>query len=93
MVEECVDGAVGVERAWRGLVGWWHGRGYRECVGLEPVGEEEEDFFVRELEKMGWGVGGLVDGDGVEDVDLEWPVANDGAGNAWEGGPLQLEGW
>ena len=82
MVEEWVDGATGVEKAWRGLVGWWHGRGYRDCVGLRKGPEEENDFFVRELEKMGWGVGGLADGmeDGEDEKD-------------WDQGALQMDAW
>lgn len=40
-----------------------------------------EDFFARELEKMGWGVGAEV----VEDEDGEW--------GDWDGGPLELDGW
>ena len=95
-VEEWVDSAVGIERAWRGLTGWWHGRNYKECVGVEEGVEEENDFFVRELEKMGWGVGGLVDADGGggEEGESEWQSGGaSAAGSVWEGGPLQLEGW
>ena len=46
--------------------------------------DEEDDFFVRELEKMGWGVqsGGDEEGEAVPDGPTEW-----------DGGPLQLEGW
>jgi Domain of unknown function (DUF3402) len=40
-----------------------------------------EDFFARELEKMGWGVGSEV----VEDEEGEW--------GDWDGGPLELDGW
>ncbi|KAL8992042.1 MAG: hypothetical protein Q9169_007418 [Polycauliona sp. 2 TL-2023] len=104
-VDGVVEEAVPVECAWRGLVGWWHLKGYRDVVeGLEGLDvnvihgvgdgskdkngdgdtgkedngvkrmdrmrkgdkeEDEYDFFTRELEKMGWGVGG--GGDGVAD--------------------------
>ena len=102
--EEWVDGAVAVERAWRGLVGWWHGRRWRAYGGAAKRGEgaggsgpggDEGDFFARELERMGWGVGGLVDDvaalDDGEGLEEEEGAAAMGA--EWEGGPLQLEGW
>lgn len=34
MVDEWVEGALTMERAWRGLVGWWHSRGYRDVIGM-----------------------------------------------------------
>ena len=74
MVEEWVDGATSVEKAWRGLVGWWHGREYRDCMGLQSAPEEENDFFTRELEKMGWGVGGFsetIEAEAPEHVDWD----------------------
>jgi len=90
LVDEWVESAVGVERAWRGLAGWWHSRGYRDCVGLDKDRIEEnerEDFFARELEKMGWGAQGLDGSDGGGEQE------EDQRGTEWDGGPLQLEGW
>ncbi|MCJ1401425.1 Factor arrest protein 11 [Xylographa trunciseda] len=80
-VEEAVEEAVPLEQAGRALVHWWHLRGYRAAMGLELGGRKEEgDFFARELERMGCGVGGV---EGAEDGD---------EGREWEG-PLGGEGW
>lgn len=54
------------------------------------VEEDEGNFFERELERMGWGIGGAGPADG--DDGAEGPGVGHG-GNEWEGGPLQLEGW
>ena len=91
LVDEWVDSAMAVERAWRGLVAWWHGRNYRECMGLEGSAlDAENDFFARELEKMGWGIGGLIEDEGIEDE--EGPL--DGEPGEWEGaGALPNEIW
>jgi hypothetical protein len=83
LVDEWVDSAMAIERAWRGLVGWWHSRTYRENLGPENGAEAENDFFTRELEKMGWGIGGLVD-EGEEEAE--------GEAADWEG-QIQMEGW
>lgn len=109
-MEELVEGAVGTESAWRGLVGWWLARRYRDALvnsgwsagtGSASVRSIDElmamtrgapsssvfgancgeDFFARELEKMGWGVGA----EAVDDEEGEW--------GEWEGGPLELDGW
>ena len=56
--------------------------------------EQERDFFLRELESMGWGmaVGGAGDGGDVA-FGEEAPGAPNGTmGTEWEG-PLQMEGW
>ena len=83
LVDEWVDSAMAVERAWRGLVAWWHGRNYREYMGLEGSGlEAENDFFTRELEKMGWGIGGLVEDEGMEE---EEEAMLEGEPVEWEG--------
>lgn len=57
----------------------------------EEVGKDSEgDFFARELERMGWGVGAGFAG---EDAD-EAPAEEEGAGGSeWDGAPLQMEGW
>lgn len=42
-VDAVVEEAVPVECAWRGLVGWWHLRRYRDVVeGLEVGGKESD---------------------------------------------------
>lgn len=62
--------------------------------GGKEEGREEYNFFARELEKMGWGVGGV--GAGGEE---EEPVVGEGVGvsgavgTEFEGGPLAMEGW
>lgn len=82
LVDEWIDAARDVERSWRGLCGWWHGRMYREALGSSSGSKKVEtdgdgdgdgvtgssgrddldsDFFARELEKMGWSIGGLID--------------------------------
>jgi hypothetical protein len=99
-VEEAVEEAVPLEQASRGLVHWWHLKRYRDCMGIDMKmsgkdcngartgRDSEEDFFARELEKMGWGVGGLamgLDGDNEAEGDdrQEWegPYLNEGV--AW----------
>lgn len=57
--------------------------------GVRAV-SDEGNFFERELEKMGCGVGGVGPGED-EDDGGQGLVAP--AGGEWEGGPLQLEGW
>ena len=57
-VEEAVEEAVPLEQAGRALVHWWHLRTYTEAMGVGKEEVGEADFFVRELERMGWGVGG-----------------------------------
>lgn len=94
-VDAVVEEAVPLEQAGRAIVHWWHLRNYRavmegkmdgEAEGEGKVGEED-DFFARELEKMGWGVGGMGGGDeGEEGGEVQ-------VGSEWEGGPLQMEGW
>jgi len=58
-----------------------------EAAKGKEEGEEEYNFFARELEKMGWGVGGVL---GDED---EAAVGGEAVGNEFEGGPLEREGW
>lgn len=63
----------------------------------KDVLELERDFFVRELESMGWGMAAAaaVAGGDAGDVAFgeEAPGAPNGTmGTEWEG-PLQMEGW
>ncbi|KAJ5887652.1 hypothetical protein N7495_007693 [Penicillium taxi] len=81
-----VDEALPLEQALRGLTHWWHLRQYKDIMG-GPEGtsmmEEERDFFVRELESMGWGVSEDLP---VEESDLT------NQGTEWDGA-LQMEGY
>ncbi len=100
-VDGVVEEAVPLEQAGRSLVHWWHLREFRETMEGDGEGKggedgkegrEEYNFFARELEKMGWGIGG------VGAVEEEEQVAGEGAGGAgvgteFEGGPLAMEGW
>lgn len=59
----------------------------------------DSDFFVRELEKMGWGVRGTdrgaddeVEEDAVRGAEHVRQISGNGQGE-WDGGPLQSEGW
>ena len=98
-----VEEAVPLEQAGRSLVHWWHLREFRgvmegegEAKGGEDgrEGGEEYNFFARELEKMGWGVGGLGPGEEEEAAGGEGAGGGSGgAGTEFEGGPLAMEGW
>ena len=94
-MESVVEEAVPLEQAGRSLVHWWHLRNYREAMesgGVVERGDlERDDFFARELEKMGWGPGEILDGEG-ESGD-EGQGGGKRAPTEWEGGPLALEGW
>ena len=94
-----VDEALPFEQALRALTHWWHLRCYRDVIGGdekegEAMKEEEQDFFQRELNNMGWGMAAAGD---------EVALGEDAAGQdipgmeAYEriesGGPLQMEGW
>ncbi|KAJ5718302.1 hypothetical protein N7488_003948 [Penicillium malachiteum] len=88
-VDADVEEALPLEQALRGLTHWWHLREYKNLMG-GPEGtsmmEEERDFFVRELESMGWGFTDEMTGD---DSDMSNQMAS---GTEWDGG-LQMEGW
>lgn len=69
------------------------GRG-RVNSSKEGVDREDYDFFARELDKMGWGVGGTMLGMMDEDEGVEGMVNAQVEGrNEFDGGPLQMEGW
>ena len=55
---------------------------------------EEYDFFARELDKLGWGFSGMgLSGYGEGEDEGYVEGALNGAGNEFDGGPLQMEGW
>lgn len=87
-VDAEVEEALPLEQALRGLTHWWHLRQYKDIMG-GPDGtsimDEERDFFVRELESMGWGFAE----DMAEDADIGNQMAS---GTEWDGG-LQMDGW
>ena len=66
-IEGEVDEALPLEQALRALTHWWHLRRYRDVMGPlaeerlgvpgEEIKDEEQDFFVRELNELGWGYG------------------------------------
>lgn len=93
-VDGVVEEAVPLEQAGRSLVHWWHLREYRDVMEgggiMEKRDTEKDDFFARELERMGWDGGGLAEAreDGVGEGE-----SASGGGTEWDGGPLQLEGW
>ncbi|RDW83863.1 FAR11/STRIP family protein [Aspergillus mulundensis] len=88
-----VEEALPLEQALRGLTHWWHLRRYKHVMGGEEgstIMDEERDFFVRELEAMGWGYAGddLLNGMADEAELAAGPLAN---GTEWDG-MLQMEG-
>jgi len=85
-VDAEVEEALPLEQALRGLTHWWHLRQYKDVMGGnegKEMMEEERDFFVRELESMGWG---------AEEFYEEEPQVM-ASGTEWEGVPLPMEGW
>jgi hypothetical protein len=101
-VDGVVEEAVPLEQAGRSLVHWWHLREFRAAMEGKKEGEgksgvgggegaEEYDFFSRELEKMGWGLGGV--GSMEEEEAGGGPEGAPGGGTEFEGGPLAMEGW
>ncbi|KAJ5263459.1 Phosphatidic acid phosphatase type 2/haloperoxidase [Penicillium angulare] len=86
-VDADVEEALPLEQALRGLTHWWHLRQYKDVMGGSEgtsMMEEERDFFVRELESMGWG---FTDDSMLEESDLGNQMMN---GTEWDGG-LQIE--
>ncbi|KAH0536053.1 hypothetical protein GP486_008912 [Trichoglossum hirsutum] len=77
-VDADVEEALPLEQALRALTHWHNLKRYPEQMGADmTVLEDEQDFFVRELEKMDFGDDGGDGGSGGEEV-------------SWEG---QMEGW
>ncbi|KAI9698031.1 MAG: Factor arrest protein 11 [Candelina mexicana] len=80
-VDAEVEEALPLEQALRALTHWHNLKRYPEQMGAQVgILEQEQDFFLRELEKMDWGEE-VAEGE-------EAPVPPEG----WEG-PLQMEGW
>ncbi|PGH31732.1 hypothetical protein GX50_05511 [[Emmonsia] crescens] len=60
-VDAEVEESLPMEQTLRGLTHWWHLRKYKDTMAFEDANtlmDEERDFFVRELESMGWGMTG-----------------------------------
>lgn len=95
-VDADVEEALPLEQALRGLTHWWHLRQYKDITGVEEgktIMDEERDFFVRELESMGWGLSGAEEmmGAGIGDEgDGIGPGMN---GTEWVSGPLMEGGY
>ncbi|KAJ5757401.1 uncharacterized protein N7511_006095 [Penicillium nucicola] len=92
-VDAEVEEALPLEQALRGLTHWWHLRQYKDVMGGNEntsMVEEERDFFVRELESMGWGFADDMLGGSGDDQEMAGQMAN---GTEWEGVPLPTEGW
>ncbi|KAI9375859.1 hypothetical protein BJX61DRAFT_62761 [Aspergillus egyptiacus] len=88
-----VEEALPLEQALRGLTHWWHLQHYKHAMGGDDgatIMDEERDFFVRELEAMGWGYFGddMLNGMTDEAELAGGPLPN---GTEWEG-MLQMEG-
>lgn len=90
-----VEEALPLEQALRGLTHWWHLRRYRNVMGGEEgtsLMDEERDFFVRELEAMGWGYATEeMMTESLEEPPAGGPMTNNGA--EWDGQAMQMEGW
>ena len=79
-VDAEVEEALPLEQALRALTHWHNLKRYPEQMGADTgVLEEEQDFFIRELDKMDFGD----DGSAAEEGNGE---------RLWEG-PLHMEGW
>ncbi|PGH17271.1 hypothetical protein AJ80_04913 [Polytolypa hystricis UAMH7299] len=92
-VDAEVEESLPMEQALRGLTHWWHLRRYKNAMAIEEGSamlEEERDFFARELESMGWGMGGedMFGGGAGEDGGAQQGVN----GTEWDGAPMQMEG-
>ncbi|OAX85010.1 hypothetical protein ACJ72_00602 [Emergomyces africanus] len=60
-VDAEVEESLPMEQTLRGLTHWWHLRKYKNTMAFEDANtlmDEERDFFVRELESIGWGMTG-----------------------------------
>ncbi|KAI9657075.1 MAG: Factor arrest protein 11 [Bathelium mastoideum] len=86
-VDAEVEESVPTEQALRALTHWWNVREYGERMGVTPgVLEREQDFFARELGRMGAGRGQV--GEEAEGAVVEEAQGEQG----WEG-QFQVEGW
>ena len=101
-VDGVVEEALPLEQAGRSLVHWWHLREFRKVMEgkkdeekedgmVKGEGEEKYNFFARELEMMGWGLGGV--GSVEEEEAGSGAEGGGGVGTEFEGGPLAMEGW
>ena len=93
-VDAEVEEALPLEQALRGLTHWWHLRRYKDVMGGDTgasMMEEERDFFVRELESMGWGYTADDLYSSIDEADLVAPPMVHG-NHEWDGA-LQMEGW
>ena len=79
-VDAEIEEALPLEQALRALTHWHNLRRYAEKMGADRgILEEEQDFFVKELQKMDW----------AEDVSAGEEGTRD---QTWDG-PLQMDGW
>jgi hypothetical protein len=81
-VDAEVEEALPLEQALRALTHWHNVKRYPEQMGADTgLLEEEQDFFLRELEKMDFGE----EGAGAAEEMM-------GEGGVWEA-PLRMDGW
>ncbi len=79
-VDAEVEEALPLEQALRALTHWHNLKRYADKMGTDQgILEEEQDFFVKELQKMDWG----------EEVSTGDEAAGD---HLWDA-PLQVDGW
>lgn len=61
-VDSDVEHSIAMEQALRALTHWYNLRHYPKQMGTQPgVLADEQDFFLRELEKMNWVEAGMED--------------------------------
>ncbi|KAI9778318.1 MAG: Factor arrest protein 11 [Peltula sp. TS41687] len=94
-VDSEVEEALPLEQALRALTHWHNLKRYPDEMGAERrLLEDDQDFFVRELERMELGDGGAAAAAAAaaaaEGAQREAGAGWDGGGG---GGPLGLEGW
>ena len=83
VVDEWIEGARGVEAGWRGVVGWWHGREYRDEIAGLAGG--------RGKRRQGKGAGG---GRGVDGKDGDgYGYDDDDEDNDFFARELEKMGW
>ncbi|PGH00669.1 hypothetical protein GX51_05655 [Blastomyces parvus] len=93
-VDAEVEESLPMEQTLRGLTHWWHLRKYKDTMAFEDANtlmDEERDFFVRELESMGWGMTGDEMLNAASEEGEPIPGVN---GAEWgDPGPIQPENW